>query len=147
MKSLALAAAGAGLLGLAACSQTAAPTAATATHRAVRVPISCGQQYRTWQDGPGKGLTTALDAVSIAGTAGNAHVLTAALRKAEPIVVRAARHPMPACADPRGLWTVLLMHVNAAVAGSHSPSSVGAAIKGVPEIERELTAEVRQMTR
>ena len=146
MKSLALAAAGAALLGLAACSQTAAPTAATATHRALRVPISCGQQYRTWQNGPGEGLIAALHAVSVAGTAGNAHVLTVALRRAQPIVVIATRHPMPACADPRGFWTVLLMHVNAAVAGRHSPSSVGAAIKGMPEIERELTAEVRQMT-
>jgi hypothetical protein len=73
--------------------------------------------------------------------------LTVALRKARPAVAEATRHPVPACADPRGIWTVLLMHVNAAVASRHSPPSVRAAMKGVPKIERELAAEVRQMIR
>jgi hypothetical protein len=37
------------------------------------------------------------------------------------------------------------MHVNAAVASRHSPSSVRAAMKGVPKIERELTTEVKSV--
>lgn len=113
MKCLALTAAGAAVIGLAACSQAGAPTSAPASHRAVRVPVSCGQQYRTWKNGPGKGLIAALDAVSAAGTARDTHMLTVALKKAGPVVAKATHHPIPACADPRGYWSVLLMHVNA----------------------------------
>jgi hypothetical protein len=36
-------------------------------------------------------------------------------KKTEPAVARAARYPMPARADPKGYWEVLLMHINAAV--------------------------------
>jgi hypothetical protein len=36
--------------------------------------------------------------------------------------------------------------VNAAVASKHSPSSVRAAMKGVPKLERELTTEVESMS-
>ena len=70
-------------------------------------------------------------------------MLTAALKKARPAVARAARHPMPACADPMGYWSVLLMHVNAAVASKGSASSVRAAMKDVPKIEHKLIVEVK----
>jgi hypothetical protein len=70
-------------------------------------------------------------------------VLTVALKKARPAVARAARYPVPACADPRGYWSVLLMHVNAAMASTGSASSVRAAMKDVPKIENELTAEIQ----
>jgi hypothetical protein len=147
MKCLALAAAGAALVGLAACSQNAAPAAAPAAHRAVHVPVSCRQQYHTWQNGPGKGLIATLHAVGVAGAAGDTHTLTVALRNARPAVAEATRHPVPACADPRGIWTVLLMHVSAAVVSRHSPPSARAAMKGVLKVERKLAAEVRQMIR
>ena len=78
---------------------------------------------------------------------GDAQALSTALKKARPVVARAAHHPIPACADPRGYWPVLLMHVNAAVAGKGPTSSVRAALNGVPKIEQELTTEVRQMAR
>jgi hypothetical protein len=148
LKRIALAAAGVAVVGLSACSHTAAPAAAPAGHgtpSAVRVPVSCSQQYHTWKHGQGKGLIAALHAVSVAGAAGDSQALTVALKKAGPIVARAAHHPIPACADPRGYWDVLLMHVNAAVASKHSPSSVRAAIKAVPKIEHELTVEVKSM--
>ena len=87
----------------------------------------------------------ALGAVSTAGTAGDAPGLTAALQKARPVVAQAARHPIPACADPRGYWDVLLMHVTAAAATKDSTSSVQAAIKDVPGIEHQLTAELKQL--
>jgi hypothetical protein len=149
MKRLALAAAGAAIVGLAACSHSAAPTAGSATHRTVTpaVPVSCGQQYRTWAHGHGKGLIAALHAVSVASTVGNAQVLTAALKKAGSAVARGARHPIPACADPMGYWNVLLMHVNAAVTSTASKgfaSSVRAAVKDVPRIEHKLTAELKR---
>ena len=149
LKRIALAAAGAAVvgLGLTACSQAAAPTAAPAKHvtAAPAVPVSCGQQYQTWAHGRGKGVIAALNAVSSAGTAGDSHALKVALRKAKPAVARAAHHPLPACADPRGYWNVLLMHVNAAAASGGSRSSMRAALTDVPRIEHALTAEVRRM--
>lgn len=149
MKRLALAAAGAAVVGLTACSHGGAPTAAAARHETVTpaVPVNCSQRYDTWKHGHGKDLITALKAVSSAETTGNTHVLKAALKKARPAVAGGTRHPMPACADPRGYWDVLLMHVNAAAAGKASPSSVRAAMKDVPKIERQLTAELKSTAR
>jgi hypothetical protein len=82
----------------------------------------------------------------VAGTAGDQQALAAALKKARPAVVKAARYPLPACADPRGYWSVLLMHVNAAAARGSSASNVRAALTGVPKIEHELTVEVKRTT-
>jgi hypothetical protein len=145
LKRIALGAASAAIIGLAACSHAAAP-AAHASHRTVTVPVSCKKQYGAWEHGQGKGLTAVLHAVSVAGTAGDPQMLSVALKKAKPAVAEAARHPIPACADPRGYWSVLLMHVDAAVASRHSPSSLHAAMKDVPRIERNLTVEVKRAT-
>jgi hypothetical protein len=75
--------------------------------------------------------------------AGHHQILTTALKKAEPVIARATRYPVPSCADPRGYWTVLLMHVNAAATGKSSASAEQAAVRGVPEVEQELTAELK----
>lgn len=149
MKRLTLtAAAGAAVIGLAACSNSTAPTAAPASHSAVTpaTPVNCSQQYRNWDHGPGKGLIATLHAIGVASTVSDPRALTAAIRSAGPSVARATRYPVPACADPRGYWTVLLMHVNAAVASKGSAASARAAMKGAPEIERELIAEVKALT-
>ncbi len=140
MKRIALVAAVAALVVLTACSNSAGPAVAPG---AAPVPVSCGQQYRAWEHGPGAGVVAALRTVSAASTAGNTKVLTDALQKTKPAVARGARYPVPACADPRGYWSVLLMHVNAAVASKGSASTVRAAMQGVPGIEKELTAELQ----
>ena len=151
MKRIILAAVGAAVAGLTACSSAAAPaapgaaSAASASHGSVRVPVSCSQQYNTWEQGHGKGLIATLNAVSSAETAGDAQVLMTTLNTSRPAIATAARHPVPACADPRGYWDVLLMHVTAAAATKSSPSSVQAAMKGVPELEHQLTAELKQL--
>jgi hypothetical protein len=134
--------------GLTACGGNGAgPAAAPASHKTVlRVPVSCGAQYSAWVHGHGKGLVATVDAVSSAATAGNTHALKAALRKARPAVASAARHPMPGCADPRGYWGVLLMHVNAATAKGTSATSIRAALQGVPHIQHQLTTELKQTT-
>jgi hypothetical protein len=139
LKHIALAAAGAAVLGLSACSGGGAPAAAPGS---APVPVSCAQQYQTWEHGRGTGLVATLHAVSVASTAGNPEVLTTTLKKARPDVARATRYPVPACADPRGYWNVLLMHVNAAAGSTGSASSARAALKGVPAIEKELAAEL-----
>jgi hypothetical protein len=85
-----------------------------------------------------------LSDVTSAVTVGNSRRLTGALKQARPAVAKAAQHPIPACADPRGYWDALLMHVNAAVTGEGPASSVRAALQDVPKIHQQLVAEVRQ---
>jgi hypothetical protein len=147
-RSIILATAGAAVAGLTACGGNAgAPAGAPASHKSViRVPVSCGEQYHAWAHRHGKGLVAKLDAVSSAAMAGNPHALGAALQRARPAVASAARHPMPGCADPRGYWNVLLMHVNAAAAKHSSASTVRAAMQGVPQIQHQLTTELKQTT-
>jgi hypothetical protein len=152
MKLIALAAAAAGVLAtLTACSQNAATSATPAsgatgmhsagTHSAALV--NCPQQYDAWEHGPARKLVAALNAV---GSASTAEDMTA-LKKARPAVASAARNPIPACADPKGYWTVLLMHVNAAAGTVNSASggaSITLALKGVPKLEQELSAELKR---
>jgi hypothetical protein len=153
MKRIALAAGAAiaALAGLAACTHAAAPGSVhpgqrPSGQRAAALPLTCAQQYSAWVNAGGKGVLAALHAVSVAQTAGNAQALTVALREARPAVAQAALHPVPACADRRGYWTVLLMHVNAAADGAGSASSARAALTGVPAIEQELTAELKSVS-
>jgi hypothetical protein len=147
MKPFALAVVTAGaVVALAACSHgastAAAPAgAATATHSAA--PVNCPQLYHAWRHGPAKQLITAIDAVDSASTAKHIAARTAALKKAGAVVARAARYPIPACADPEGLWTALLMHVNAAGSAS-GRKSITRALKGVSTLERELSAELKR---
>jgi hypothetical protein len=144
LKRIILATAGAAVVGLTACG---GPAAAPASHRSVvRVPVSCSEQYNAWKHGKGKGLVTTVTAVSSAATAGDPQVLKAALKRARPAIASAGRHPMPGCADPRGYWYVLLMHVNAAAAKGSTASSRQAALKGVPQIQHQLTTELKQTT-
>jgi hypothetical protein len=139
LKRIVFTAVGVAVLGLTACSGGGAPAAAPGN---APVPVSCAQQYQTWEHGRGTGLVATFHAVSVASTAGNPKVLTATLKKARPAVAQAARYPVPACADPRGYWSALLMHVNGAVGSTGSVSSARAALKGVPAIDKELTAEL-----
>ena len=152
MKRMALAAGAAiaALIGLAACTHAAAGGAAQpgqhpAGQRAAALPATCGQQYRAWANAGGRGVLAALHAVGVAEAAGSSNTLTVALRAARPAVAQAALHPVPACADRTGYWTVLLMHVNAA-AGGGSASSARAALTGVPATEQKLTAELKSVS-
>jgi hypothetical protein len=139
------------VIATAACTHSTSPNAAPNSHDGssktpVR-PISCSEQYRTWKQGEGKALMDALNAVSSAVKDNNKKHLTRALKQAKPAVAKAAKHPIPACADPRGYWDVLLMHVNAAAAGKASASNVRAALDGVQNIHRQLLAEVAKAAR
>lgn len=145
MKRIAFFVAGAVVAGVAGCTHAAAPAAAPAGHGTTRIPVSCARQYQAWEAGPGKGVIPAIRAVAGAGTGKDPQVLTAALKAVKPAVARGARHPVPACADPRGYWEVLLMHVNAAVTTRSSAPAVRAALKGVPWIEDQLTTEIKSV--
>jgi len=148
MKASALFAAGAAVIGIAGCTHGAAAHSTSPASQGTRTPItpvSCTDQYRTWIHGEGKGVMDALGAITSAATAGHAHMPTAALKQARTAVTTGAKHPIPACADPRGYWSVLLMHVNAAVSGRGPASSAQAAIRDVPEIHHQLLVEVKQL--
>ena len=171
MRRIVLAAAGAAVAGVAACSHPAAPASVSGTHGTSSaqsgsgsaagggsaagsggsggssVPVSCGQRYHAWVGGAGKSLLATFHAVSVAAATGDSQALTVALDNAKPAVTGATLHPVPACADPRGYWGVLLMHVNAAVSGHPSAPSVRAALKDVPAIEHALTAELTSASR
>jgi hypothetical protein len=151
MKALVIAAVTAAAIGLAACSgHSTTPKAAPTSHgngtSTAIAPVSCSQQYRSWNHGEGEGVMDALTAVTSAATARNGQALTTALHQARPAVTKGARHPIPACADPRGYWPVLLMHVNAAVSSKASASNVRAAMQDVPNIHNKLVEEVKQIT-
>lgn len=155
MRTRAVAAvAAAAALGLAGCtsggaSHAAGPRTSPATTRSSHapiVPVSCSTQYRSWARGDGKGLMTALDAVAAGAGRTDGRVLHHALAQAGPAVARAAAHPIPACADPRGYWDVLLMHVNAAVSGKNSTAGLRAALRDVPKIHQQLVTEVKNIS-
>lgn len=108
--------------------------------------VNCPKEYDAWKQGPAKKLVHALNAVDSASTTGDVPALATALKQAGPAVDKAAHHPIPACADPKGYWTALLMHVNAAEGSGGSgagSASIALALKGVPKLERELSAELK----
>lgn len=151
MKGLAMVAAGIAIAGLTACtsnapSATPGSTAATSspTPTISVAPAMCRQQYDAWRQGTGKGLVGALSAVGSTGQTGDVHALRAVLKRTKPALARAARYPMPTCADPKGYWPVLLMHVNAAATSTGSAATLTAAMKGVPTLTRELNAELKR---
>lgn len=149
MKHIALAVAGAAAaVGLAACSHaTASSTSAPSPQSTVQSTslVDCIQQYSTWKNGNGKGIVAALGAISSADKAEGTQALSTAVKNAKPAIARAARYPIPACADPKGYLDVLLMHVNAAV-GATSASALKADLEVVPAIDRDLTAELNRTT-
>jgi hypothetical protein len=157
MKSFAVAAMAAGaLVALSACSHSAATSAGAAASPSAAVhsaatpsaaPVNCPQAYAAWRHGHAKKFVSAIDAVDSASRTQDAAELSAALKKARSAVAKAARYPMPACADPRGYWTALLMHVNAAAGTGHSPSgraSIALALKGIATLQHELGAELKR---
>jgi hypothetical protein len=153
MRRLAIAAAGAAVLSLTACSHSGpeadsgrGATGAAGGDRST-APVSCQQQYRAWRTGQGKGVMDALEGVSSAAAAGRGQSLIAALDHAKPAVAKATQHPIPACADPRGYWSVLLMHVHAAASSTGSAAGARAAVQDVPKLMDSLVADVDQAAR
>lgn len=156
MKRLTFIAGCAAIAGLTACTHTAAPSTApsaaagssgaaarpspTATHTVSAA--ACKQQYDAWKQGPGQGIVSSLTAIDSAAATGTSQ-LKAELKKSKPVLARAARYPVPACADPNGYWIAVMMHVNAAAASTGSSSTLTAAMKGMPGITHKLVAELK----
>jgi hypothetical protein len=150
MKPLALLAAAVGAIAvLAACSQSSQPAASQpSTSPTIRpaVLVNCPKLYDAWKTSPAEKVVAALAAVDSATVVGDVSAQVAALKQAASAVDSAGRYPLPACADPQGLWTALLMHVNAAAHSAGSAAgraSMTVALQAVPQLERELTAELK----
>ena len=160
MKPLALLTAAAGAIAiLTACSQTSHTSAPQASPAGVAhsahpaVLVNCPKLYDTWKNGGAKTVIAAVNAVDSASMVGDIQAqivaLKVALKKATPAVDTAASYPMPACADPKGYWNALLLHVNAAAGSAKSATgtaSITVALKAVPQLERELNAELKRTT-
>jgi hypothetical protein len=151
MRPFAFAAVTAGaVVALAACGHgtatSAAPAGAASAARSAP-PVNCPQQYDAWRHGHGRQLVKAIGAVDAASAAGDIPARTAALKKAGSMLAMAARYPIPACADPQGFWTALVMHVNAAAGSTRSApgrTAIKLALKGVSTLQRELSAELKR---
>ena len=88
-----------------------------------------------------------MNAIDAAVTAKDSSALTAELKKAGPATVKASQHPIPACADPKGYWLTLMMHINAAASsGSQSGASALSALQTVPTVKSQFTAELKHTT-
>lgn len=105
--------------------------------------VGCAQQYDAWAKGPGKGVLAKLAAVGSTAATGTSAAAKDLLKTAKPEVARAGHYPVPGCADPKGYWTALLMHLNAAAAAAR-PAEFDASMKGVPTITGELATELRR---
>lgn len=160
MKPLAVLAAAAGATAiLAGCTTTsgtsaaqsgtsASPSSTATAHHGVAA-IACPKSYGAWKNGPGKEVIAAVNAVVTVSSGGDLQAQEAALRKAAPAVDAAGSHPIPACADPKGYWDALMLHVNAAAESLKSATgttSLKLALKDVPQLERDLKAEVKLTT-
>jgi hypothetical protein len=161
MKRIAFLAAGVVVAGLTACTSSAPSAAPVSGPNATSssagasslaatsssVSANCRQQYNAWKNGRGEGLVAAVSAAGSTAQAGDIQALRAVLKNTRPALTRAARYPMPTCADPKGYWPALLMHVNAAAASTASTATLTAAMKGVPTLVRELNAELQHAGR
>jgi hypothetical protein len=136
---------------LAACgSHAPSPGRATVSAR----PVSCRQQYKTWQHGPALAqvskLAPTLKTAQAAGRSGDVAGMATAMKKLIPAVMVLASDPMPHCADPAGLYIEYVNMIYAA--GSNASSAKGlsgllkaaAPLKGLKAIESGLTAEVNR---
>ena len=160
MKPLAVLAAAAGVVVvLAGCTSSsgtsatqsgasASPASTTTTSHGA-VSIACPKSYGVWKSGPAKEVIAAVNAVVTASSSGDMQDQEAALRTAAPTIDVAASHPIPACADPKGYWDALMLHVNAAAESLKSATgtkSLELALKDVPQLDREFKAEVKRTT-
>jgi hypothetical protein len=126
-------------------AHTAAPEATPTASRAV-VLVNCPLEYASWIRGPARQFVPAIEAVDSSAAASSITARAAALKTAGSAVRAAAKYPIPACADPRGYWVAVVMHVNAAEASPNGAGStaVMTALKGVQGLTRELEAELKR---
>jgi hypothetical protein len=119
-------------------------------------PVSCRQQYQAWEHGPAKvaaaNLKVAVTAALAAEKSRDVRGMRAAMRRLMPDAVALAYRPLPRCADPAGINLALVPRSYAAGHKARSASGLSgllravAMLKGVPDMEHQLTAEAARVT-
>ena len=97
---------------------------------------SCKDQGKKWKDdntGTLKDFESAVKSFTSGGVPS-----PASAKKLEDVANEAASHPLPSCADPKGLW-VKAMHEVAKAAKSASKGGIEATAEALPELEKALT--------
>jgi hypothetical protein len=114
--------------------------------------LSCLQQYRAWGSGPehaaGENLTAALNRLQAASSASDIATTSVALKRAGMAARTLEHYPIPACADPRGIWHAVLLRIEATA--DHAGTSQGQAaldlaggvLRQLPALERKLATEL-----
>jgi hypothetical protein len=96
---------------------------------------SCKDQGKQWKDdnsGTLKDFESAIKGFS-SGVPSPADA-----KKLEDVANTAASHPLPSCADPKGLW-VKAMHEVAKAAKTASKGGIEATAEALPQLEKALT--------
>ena len=117
-------------------------------------PVSCRQQYETWQHSPAQAqvskLAPTLRTIQAAGKSGDVPGMARATKNLMPAAVALADYPVPHCADPAGLYLEYINRIYAA--GDNARSARGlsellkaaAPLKGLKTIESQLTAKANR---
>ena len=117
-------------------------------------PVSCRQQYETWQHSPAEAQVTelalTLKTIQAAGKSGDVPGMARAMQKLMPAAVALAYDPVPYCADPARLYSNYFVRIY--TAGQNERSARGlsgllkaaAPLKGLTTIESQLTAEANR---
>ena len=137
---------------LAACGSHASSTGRPIV--AAARPVSCRQQYETWQHGPAEAelskLAPTLHTVQVAAKAGDVPGIAAAAQGLKPAALVLAGDPVPHCADPAGLYAQYVNRIY--TAGSDARTAKGlsglltatAPLKGLKTMESRLAAEANR---
>jgi len=97
---------------------------------------SCNDQGKQWKD---DNTSTLKDFESaIKGFTSGGIPSTADAKKLEDVANDAASHPLPSCADPKGLW-VKAMHEVAKAAKTASKGGIEGTANALPQLEKALS--------
>jgi hypothetical protein len=124
--------------------------------RAAAKPETCRQQFGQWENGPakadGKKMVADLRKVQVAEKAEDIPETLAALTVAGKDAVALQAYPMPACADPAGYWSQVLVYLRASGDNAGSTSGLNGLMTAVAPLEKirplesELSAELARTT-
>jgi hypothetical protein len=124
------------------------------SHRA-SAPVSCRQQYETWEHGPVQdsmgSLRAVLKTIPADRKSGNAAGVRSGMRELVPAALGLASHPLPPCVDPAGLYDTFVTRVYTAGSGARSAKAAGAVLRAaaslnqVTKLGRQLAAEINRV--
>lgn len=139
--ALALAACGGASSGGSGSSSNSGSGSASSGGSSTTDATSCKDQGKKWKDdntGTLKDFESAIKSFTSGGVPS-----PASAKKLEDVANEAASHPLPSCADPKGLW-VKAMHQVAIAGKDASKGGVGAMADALPALQKAL-ADLNQL--